>query len=202
MPNGISCAYFAARNHIYGKSEGNMFKEGIAGIQTVRSVDAVTASSTMAKHVSSPVKGFFSKSASFLKKLVYPLIIASGVYNTVKSDDKVRTGASQATGIGTMYAFEQVSEKALKSVHKKLMTKPKFAGNKLAKMGWYVLQGSAFVLASLTGYTVGSKSAEKAVDIVREKKSEKNINADTFKKSVEEATEEVTEPLFADFEIL
>ncbi len=202
MPNGISCAYFAARNHIYGKSEGNVFKEGIAGIQTVRSVDAVTASSTMSKHVSAPVKGFFGKAASWLKKLVYPLIIASGVYNTVKSDDKVRTGASQAAGIGTMYAFEQVSEKALKSVHSKLKTMPKFQGNKWAKVGWYVLQGSAFVLASLGGYSIGSKGAEAMVDSARAKKAGQKTDSDTFKKSIENATEPVNESIFSEFEVL
>ena len=41
MPNGISCAYFAARNHIYGQKEKNMFKEGIAGAQTARAIDTV-----------------------------------------------------------------------------------------------------------------------------------------------------------------
>lgn len=202
MPNGVSCAYFAARNHIYGKSEKNVFKEGIAGIQTVRSVDAVTASNAMASHVSKPVKGFFSKAASCLKKLVYPLIIASGAYNTIKSDDKVRTGASQAAGIGTMYAFETIGEKALNSVQKKLMSKQSFSSNKWAKAAFYVAKGLTFVLASLGGYTIGSKGGESLVDSAREKKAKKLQNADSFKKSVEKATEEAPVSVFADIEML
>lgn len=202
MPNGVSCAYFAARNHIYGKSEKNVFKEGIAGIQTVRSVDAVTASNAMASHVSKPVKGFFSKAASCLKKLVYPLIIASGAYNTIKSDDKVRTGASQAAGIGTMYAFETIGEKALNSVQKKLMSKQSFSSNKWAKAAFYVAKGLTFVLASLGGYTIGSKGGESLVDSAREKKAKKLQNGDSFKKSVEKATEEAPVSVFADIEML
>ena len=180
MPNGVSCAYFAARNHIYGKNEGNMFKEGIAGIQTVRSVDAVTSSATMANHVSAPVKGFFSKAAGFLKKLVYPLIIASGIYNTAKSDDKVKTGVSQAAGIGTMFAFEEITERALKGIKKKLMSNPKVSGNKWARAAWYVAQGAAFVAASLGGYTIGSAGGEAIVDKHRSKKSAKNSDGDTL----------------------
>lgn len=179
MPNGVSCAYFAARNHVYGKAENNVFKKGIAGIQTVRSVDAVTGSATMANHVSQPIKGFFSKAASCLKKLVYPLIIASGVYNTVKSDDKVKTGVSQAAGIGTMYAFEEITARALNSISKKLSVNPKFSGNKLAKAGWYILKGTAFILASLGGYSVGSAGGEAIVDKHRNKKSAKNADGDT-----------------------
>ena len=122
MPNGVSCAYFAARNHIYGKSEKNVFKEGIAGIQSVRTVDAVTSSATASKFVSEPIKGFFSNLAAIGRKIVYPLIIASGVYNTVKAEDKVKTGVMQGAGISTMYAFETLCEKGLKQLNKKVMS--------------------------------------------------------------------------------
>ena len=65
MPNGISCAYFAARNYIYGTKEQNIFKEGIAGAQTVRTIDAVT--NTLP--VLSSVRTFFGSLASIAKKL-------------------------------------------------------------------------------------------------------------------------------------
>lgn len=178
MPNGVSCAYFAARNHVYGKAENNVFKKGIAGIQTVRSVDAVTGSATMANHVSQPVKGFFSKSASFLKKFVYPLIIGSGIYNTVKADDKVKTGASQAAGIATMFAFEEITERALKGIQNKLMSNPKVSGNKWARAAWYVAKGATFIAASLGGYSIGSAGGEAIVDKHRNNKSAKNSNGD------------------------
>lgn len=183
MPNGVSCAYFAARNHIYGKNEGNMFKEGIAGIQTVRSVDAVTSSATMANYVSAPVKGFFSKAAGFLKKLVYPLIIASGIYNTAKAEDKVKTGVSQAAGICTMFAFEEVTERALKAIQNKLMSNSKFSGNKYARAAWYVAKGATFIAASLGGYSIGSSGGEAIVDKKRKEKEAKNPDGDSFNKN-------------------
>ena len=206
MPNGVSCAYFAARNHIYGKNEGNMFKEGIAGIQTVRSVDAVTSSAAMANHVSQPVKGFFSKAAACLKKFVYPLIITSGIYNTVKSDDKVKTGVSQAAGIGTMYAFEEITERTLKAIQKKLMSNPKISGNKWARAAWYVAKGSAFIAASIGGYTLGSNGGEAIVDKKRKEKEAKNIDGDSFDKNQLPADptlspEDVESAIFSDMKL-
>ena len=170
MPNGVSCAYFAVRNHIYGKNEQNMFKKGIAGVQTVRTADAVANSSVAATHVATPVKGFLGKAAALCRKIVYPLIIGSGIYNTVKSDDKVRTGISQASGIGTMYAFEQIAEKCLKNIDKKIPT-----SNKVARYTWYVAKGLTFAAASLLGYNVGSSGGEKIVDNHRNKKQAKNV---------------------------
>ena len=116
MPNGISCAYFAARNHIYGKKEDNPFKKGIAGIQTARTVDAVAKTGAIAGPFGAPITNFVNGIAKVGKKIVYPLIIGSGIYNTVKSDDKVKTGASNAFGISTMYGFEVVAEKCLNKI--------------------------------------------------------------------------------------
>lgn len=171
MPNGISCAYFAARNHIYGKQEDNPFKEGIAGIQTARTIDAFTKSGAIKGPFAAPVSNFFNGVASVGKKIVYPLIIGSGVYNTIKSDDKVKTGASNALGISSMYCFEVVAEKALNNITNVLSKSQKFTNNKFAKAAWYIAKGITFVLASLGGYNVGSKAAETFVDEYRRSKS-------------------------------
>jgi hypothetical protein len=101
-----------------------------------------------------------------------------------------------------MYAFETISEKALNSIQKKLMSKQTFSNNKWAKAAFYVLKGSAFVLASLGGYTIGSKGGESLVDSARDKKAKKLDNGDSFKKSVEKATEEAPVSVFADIEML
>ena len=164
MPNGVSCAFFAARNHIYGHNEHNIFKEGIAGCQTIRTADAVTKAASATKNVPAPVTSFLGKAAKYARKIVYPLIIASGIYNTVKSDDKVKTGAQQAGGIATMYAFEQVAEKSLKFLNNKLQDTSFVKGNKYAKYGLYVAKGMAFVAASILGYNTGSHVAEKIVN--------------------------------------
>lgn len=174
MPNGVSCAFFAGRNFIYGKTENNVFKEGIGCAQTVRTADSVVHSASVGAKVASPVKSALSKGAAIARKIVYPLIIGSGVYNTLVADDKVKTGAAQAGGIGTMYAFEQISEGALKSLDKKISSTAVCKNNKLARIGWYIAKGMCFVAASLTGYNIGSNGAEKIVDTSRAKKAQKD----------------------------
>ena len=186
MPNGVSCAFFAVRNHIVGQNEDNMFKEGIAGCQTVRTLDAVAASSIVkdAAHIAPPTSfigrisnaavnssGVLGKAAKLARKVVYPLIIASGVYNTVTADDKVKTGAMNAGGIITMYSFEQLAETLLKQFTANLLSTKFVSKHKLAQMGVSVVRGLAFVGASLLGYTIGSKGSENLVDNIRLKKS-------------------------------
>lgn len=198
MPNGISCAYFAARNHIYGKKEQNVFKEGIAGAQTARTIDTVAKTGVIKGPLATPVSGFFDKAAKIAKKVVYPLIIGSGIYNTVIAEDKVKTGASQATGIATMYAFEQVAEKSLKSINNKLLSKDIFKNHKVARVALYVAKGLAFVGASLSGYNVGSKAAEQIVDETRAKKQNKEV----LNQSTPFDTKGVEDELFKDMQLL
>ena len=178
MPNGISCAYFAARNHIYGKQEDNPFKEGIAGIQTARTIDAVAKTGAIKGPFAAPVSNFFNGAATIGKKIVYPLIIGSGIYNTIKSDDKVKTGTTNALGISTMYCFEVVAEKGLNKLTTLLSKSDKFTNNKFAKTAWYVAKGLAFVAASLGGYNVGSKAAETFIDEYRRTKSDVNSKSE------------------------
>lgn len=198
MPNGISCAYFAARNHIYGKKEHNVFKEGIATAQTARTIDSVAQAGIVKGPLATPVSSFFQKAAKIARKIVYPLIIGSGIYNTVVSDDKVKTGASQATGIATMYAFEQVAEKSLKNINEKLLKNNFVKNHKTARIALYVLKGLGFVAASLSGYNVGSKAAEHIVDESRAKKQ--------IKKSDKEENpfdnSSVEDELFKDMQLL
>ena len=188
MPNGISCAYFAARNHIYGKKENNPFKKGIAGVQTARTVDAVAQTGVMKGAAAAPINNCFKTAASIGRKIVYPLIIGSGIYNTVKSDDKVRTGSSQALGISTMYAFEQVAEKCLNKISLALNKNSKFANNKYLKGLWYFAKGMTFVAASIGGYNVGSKAAETCVDEYRKSKSSSSEKKDKIPTDVNATT--------------
>lgn len=169
MPNGVSCAIFAARNHVYGKSEKNIFKRGIAGAQSIRTADAIAQSAASVNHVSKPVSSVLSKCAAVARKLCYPLIICSGVYNTVKSEDKVKTGFSQAAGIGAMYSCEKVTEKLLRNADNFLLKRGAISGSSKKKFAWYVAKGLTFVTASLLGYTLGSKVTGSVVDKVREK---------------------------------
>lgn len=190
MPNGVSCLFFAGKNLIYGQKEKNTFKEGIGVIQTVRGADFLATANASQSHVSAataaasssttiaknPVTVVLGKSAQFLKRILYPLFIASGVYNTVKSDDKVKTGACQASGIGMMFAGEQLAEKGLIKLEKMIKSKPIATKSLPIKIAWYITRGLAFAGASMLGYSAGNKIAEKSVDSIR---SIKNNNDKT-----------------------
>lgn len=187
MPNGISCAYFALKNLKVGKANKDVFREGIAGCQTVRTVDEAIKFKGVPP-ISKAANGFINSAAKFARKIVYPLIIASGVYNTVRADDKVKTGAMQASGIATMYAFETVAEKALKNISNKLLNIPFVKNHNAARFGVYVAKGLAFVAASLAGYDIGSNGAENIVNKIRERKT-KNINNPEVKEETKNSDE-------------
>lgn len=180
MANGISCAFFAARNHVNGQKEDNPFKKGIAGVQAARTIDAATKTCALSGPLLSPVSYFFNGIANIGKKIVYPLIIGSGIYNTVKSDDKVKTGASQASGITSMYLSEKVAEKALNAISKKLSTSERYINSKPLKVAWYIAKGLAFVASSLAGYSLGSKISDSVVDSVRKNKNSKIKQVESF----------------------
>ncbi len=182
MPNGVSCAYFAVRNHLYGQKEENVFKEGIACAQTTRAASAAAESALLNNSVMSPFVKFLGKAAGFAKKIVYPLIIASGVYNTAVSQDKVKTGISQAAGITSMYTCEKAAEKGLNCLYKKLSDTNIVRNNKAAKAGLYVAKGMMFVAASLSGYNAGSRISEKIVDKARNNKNTSDNNISNSKK--------------------
>ncbi len=190
MPNGVSCAFFAFKNLENGYCNKDVFREGIAACQAIRTVDAVVNSSLNIKSVlpaSETANAFIGNAAKIAKKIVYPLIIASGVYNTATADDKVKTGAKQAAGIATMYSFETIAEKTLKNLAKKLIESPFVKQHKSAKYAIYILKGLSFVAASLAGYDLGSNGAEKIVDKIRAKK---NHNANV-KQNNENTSDEV-----------
>lgn len=198
MPNGISCAYFALKNYEVAKEDENVFRGGIAGIQAIRTIDAATstvsalpAATVMsiggkAQKIKAPAGASFgstlppvcqkaekclSSLAKTGRKLVYPLIALSGVLNTIRSKDKVKTGVSQATGIGLMYAAETVAEKLLvplsRTIENKCATKPAL------KALWAVARGIVYVSASLSGYEIGNRIAAASVDKIRANKLEK-----------------------------
>ena len=202
MPNGVSCAYFAVKNHETGKKDNNIFREGIAGIQGVRTLNAATALATpvlMAglaeksrkrfKDGSIPVKfvdclsnhmegirSNISSVANTGKKIVYPLIICSGILNTARSKDKIRTGCSEAGGISVMYLFENAAEKGLNKLQSYCSSHCR--NNKFVKVLLPLAKGTAFVCASLLGYSLGSEGAKSMVDKLRNDKKGNAENSD------------------------
>ena len=194
MPNGLSCLYFAGINLIYGKKEGNVFKDGIGVIQTVRGADFLASDkmiTTAAKTAKNPFAGPLHHAAKALKKILYPLIIVSGIYNTVKSKDKVKTGASQATGIGMMFGMEQIAEKVLVGLEKKIFSNEALKNNKKARIAWYIARGIAYATASLTGYKTGNNLAGKIVDNTRNRKAKKAAKKEIEKQINTKAVENI-----------
>ncbi len=166
MPNGVSCAFFAVKNYEYGKQNKDIFRDGIAGAQTARTVNSIAKSA----HVVSPVTKTLGKIANFATIIVYPLIISSGIYTTVKSDDKIKTGCEQAGGISVMYVFEQTAKKALKAVENQIKNSESIPCNKLTKFALYFLKGVSFIAASMSGFALGKNAGGDLVDFFRGKK--------------------------------
>ncbi|MBQ4123960.1 hypothetical protein IJD44_09640 [bacterium] len=224
MPNGISCLFFAGRNFIYGAKEENLFKSGVGVIQTVRSADffantnipkttacpnnAATSSVSGVRALATkknPVLAVLGETAKKLKKVLYPLFIASGIYNTIKSDDKIKTGTSQASGIASMYAFEKGAEKILPIIEKSILSHPFVKRNKIAQGAVYVARGMTYAAISLAGYSTGSKIAEKGVDTIRlvkenrtEKKEIKKQINDIFESTIDSIGKAPTANVFED----
>ena len=210
MPNGVSCLYFAGKNLIYGKKENNIFKNGIGVIQSIRGADFLTKSAVSAKGAVNAAEaanaGLLSKAASTLKRCLYPLIILSGIYNTAKSKDKVKIGAQQAGGIGFMYTLENIAEKGLNIIDKKIMSNPANQNNKKIRVLWYIAKGMAFTIASVTGYKLGSKTMGNTIDKLRDNKARKAAEKE-IKQQMEAMLKENTpqtedEKLFEDIETI
>lgn len=204
MPNGVSCLFFAGRNLVYGTKENNVFKKGIGVIQSVRTADflasanlqngaaaAGVSSADAAINISAgatgaagtaiknPILGAVKNAASVLKKVLYPLFIASGIYNTVKSEDKIKTGTGQAAGIGLMYTFEKIAEKTLNTIDKSLSKNQSGQKSLPLKIAWYILRGGIYAASSLLGYNTGNKIAENSVDVIRNFKAGKELKEQT-----------------------
>lgn len=190
MPNGLSCAYFAVRNHETGKKENNVFREGIADIQGIRTMNAAAGAATSGTFVSfassikkachinkdlgiirsigkiaTPLQKPLSMLSSVGKKFVYPLIIASEILNTVRSDDKKKKACCSATAIGTMYILESLIENSFK----RLKVPEKW------DLPFQIFKGTTFICASLAGYDIGNNISGNIVDKIRAKKSCGNI---------------------------
>ncbi len=193
MPNGVSCAYFAAKNYMIGKKDDNVFRTGVAAAQTVRSLDYAAIAAPVVNNASLPAK-IINTSAKIGKKLLYPLIVVSGIYNTVKSNDKVKTAVSQTGAISSMYACEQAAEFLLKGIDKRLSQSQKIINNKYLKFALYGLRGIAYASASIFGYDTGAKAFSLLVDKVRGEESVRNKIYSYYFENTD------VEPIFQDIE--
>lgn len=148
--------------------------------KTARS--ALSVFSDLAKeHKAFEYAGKFTK---FAVDNVNPLICVSGVIKTMTSDDKLKTGITEAAALSAMFTGESLVKKnydkvvnssafknSLNKVSKNKYAKPIFEylekHNLKGKAG-LIIKGLFFVSASISSYSIGQKIGGKLADVVKE----------------------------------
>ncbi len=126
---------------------------------------------------------YAGKFTKFAINNVNPLICVSGVIKTAMSDDKVKTGITEAVALGAMFTGEGLTKKyydkainsnTCKSVLEKLsktkgvdkifkyLSKHKLNGKAAA-----IIKGIAFISASITSYNIGENIGKNIADDVK-----------------------------------
>ena len=111
------------------------------------------------------------------------MICVSGGIKTAMSDDKVKTGITEAAALSAMFAGEglikakydkmvasQTVRNGIKALSKSKVMKPVFEHlkkHKLEGKAGAILKGLIFVAGSMTSYTIGQKIGEPIADRVK-----------------------------------
>lgn len=142
---------------------------------------AVSVFSDMAKE--NKAFEYAGKFTKFAVNNVNPLICVSGAIKTAMSDDKVKTGITEAMALGAMFAGEgltkQYYDKAINSdtcrslIDKLSKTKGinkifnYLSKHKLNGKAAAIIKGIAFISASITSYNIGENVGKKFADDVK-----------------------------------
>lgn len=193
MYSALASTIFAVRN--YDKAaNGDIGRGAVAAAQAVgvaqevaKSNKAVSVFSDLSKH--SKAFGHVAKVAKFAADNVNPLICVSAGIKTAMSDDKVKTGITEATALTAMFTGEALMKanygKIIKSTAfrntlakaaKSKFLKPifKYVNNhKLQGKIGTILKAVTFIAASMTAYSIGQKYGDQLSDRV---KANWNIN--------------------------
>lgn len=126
---------------------------------------------------------YAGKFTKFAVNNVNPLICASGAIKTAMSDDKVKTGITEAMALGAMFAGEGLTkryyEKAINSdtcksaIEKLSKTKglnkifEYLSKNKLNGKTGAIIKGLSFITASIASYNIGAYAGSKVADDVK-----------------------------------
>lgn len=126
---------------------------------------------------------YAGKATKFAVNNVNPLICVSGGIKTMMSDDKVKTGITEAAALSAMFAGEglikakydkmvasQTVRNGIKALSKSKVMKPVFEHlkkHKLEGKAGAILKGLIFVAGSMTSYTIGQKIGEPIADRVK-----------------------------------
>lgn len=200
MFSAVASGIFAARN-VDKTANGDVGRGAVALGQTAGLVQEVAKYDNIAAKGARSAVSVFSNLAKEHKAFEYagkvtkfavnnvnPLICVAGAIKTLKSDDKVGTGISEAAALGTMFAGETlfkhnyekiVNSNTYKNVISKAssskMFKPMF--DFLEKHKWTgkagnIIKGLIFVAVSMSAYSCGKAVGD---DIADKVKAEFNI---------------------------
>lgn len=205
MFSAVASGIFAARN-VDKTANGDVGRSAVALGQTAGLIQEVAKYDGLAAKAARSALSVFSelakenkafeyagKATKFAVNNVNPLICASGVIKTAMSDDKVKTGITEAAALSTMFMAEAAvkhnyeravnsnsCKNAVSKASKSKLLKPVF--NILEKHQWTgkagtVVKGLAFVAASMTAYSAGHAVGDDIADRVKaELKIPKKIN--------------------------
>lgn len=126
---------------------------------------------------------YAGKATQFAINNVNPLICVSGVIKTSLSDDKVKTGVTEAAALSSMFVWEGCTKEyyenivnsdkcksLIESASKNRFLKPVFEFIEKHKLQGKVgsgIKALTFVAASMTGYTIGEKYGGNLADKVK-----------------------------------
>ncbi len=205
MFSALASTYFIGRN-VDKVQQGDIGRSAVAAGQVVGVMqDAAQKSGLVGNAARGTInlgtklaqynKGFeyAGKALKFAADNVNPLICASGVLKTAMSDDKVKTGITEAAALTAMFAGEGLTKlnydkllnsKVIKSVIEKLsntkIAKPileYLSKNNLNGKVGAAIKAIVFIAASMGSYAIGQKYGEQLADRVKA-----NWNIDTPKK--------------------
>ena len=126
---------------------------------------------------------YAGKATKFAVNNVNPLICVSGGIKTAMSDDKVKTGITEAAALSAMFAGEgfikahydkavtsQTVRNGIKTLSNSKMLKPVFEylkKHKLEGKTGAILKGLIFVAGSMTSYSIGQKLGDPVANRVK-----------------------------------
>lgn len=205
MYSAVASGIFAARN-VDKTQNGELGRGAVALGQTAAIVQevakydgaiangarsAISVFSDMAKE--NKAFEYAGKVTKFAINNVNPLICASGVIKTAMSDDKVKTGITEAAALSAMFMGEELTKKyydkvvnsesckkVIEDLSNNKIFKPLFEWlskhNLNGKVG-KVIKGLTFVAMSMSAYAFGHNFGENVSDDVK-----KAFNIETPKK--------------------
>lgn len=176
MSNGVSCAISAYRNAKSAKKHKNIFKAGVAIGQTCRTIDAAMQLSFISNTIGEKATTISGGIANTCDKILYPLRISSCIAQTIKSEDKVKTGFSSIIGILTMYLSEKIIGTQLKKFYQKINKLPNTKLNISLKTIRCIMQGTIYSASGILGHDIGCKITEKIITNHRQRKNEKILD--------------------------